>query len=209
VDSKPVYHLSPETKGVVVNHFLCSGRTPVLEHSARPCSDKRRNFCVSTEQLLRPLHPYELHITVWTQLCDPRCWGNVDEKCGLIRGRNTLILPMGKHSVLCRLKTFVGRAVRKTVARRCSWVNVFDVASKVNYVRWKWRCVLTFAPLRLHTSWGHKVHSRTVVFARTKSTLIKVAIVGRMDDFCVTILDTVSTDFIFRSALQSRTAVTE
>jgi len=100
VDSKPVYHLSPETKGVVVNHFLCSGRTPVLEHSARPCSDKRRNFCISTGQLHRPLHPYELHITVWTQLCDLRHWGNIDEKCGLIRGRNTLLVPMG-NTVCC------------------------------------------------------------------------------------------------------------
>ena len=102
VDSKPVYHLSPETEGVVVNHFLCSAWTPVLEHSARPRSDKRRNICISTGQQSRPFHSYELYsyITVWTQLCDPRGWGNVDETCGLIRGRNTLLPPMG-NTVCC------------------------------------------------------------------------------------------------------------
>jgi hypothetical protein len=66
---------------------------------------------------------------------------------------------------------------------------------------------LTSTPLRLHTSWGRKVHSRTVDFARTKSTLIRVAIVGMMDDFCITILVFISTDFIFRSVLEGRTAV--
>jgi hypothetical protein len=72
VDSKPVYHLSPETEGVVVNHFLCCARAPVLEHGARPCSDKRRNICISTRKQRRPFHSYELYITVWSQLCDPR-----------------------------------------------------------------------------------------------------------------------------------------
>jgi len=66
VDSQPVYHLSPETEGVVVNHFLYSARTPVLEHSARSCSDKRRDICISTGQQRRPFRSYELHVTVWT-----------------------------------------------------------------------------------------------------------------------------------------------
>jgi len=68
---------------------------------------------------------------------------------------------------------------------------------------------LTYTPMRPHTSWGRKVHSRTVVFARTKSALIRVAIVGMMDDFCITILVSVSTDFILRSVLVGRTAVTD
>lgn len=100
VDSKPVYHLSPETEGVVVNHFFCSASTSVLEHSARPCSDKRRNICFSTGQQRRPFHAYELYITVAIQLCDPRSWGNVYETCGLIRGKNTLLQPMGTRCVV-------------------------------------------------------------------------------------------------------------
>jgi len=102
VDSKPVYHLSPETEGVVVNHFLCSARTPVLEHSTRPRSDKRRNICISIGQQHRPFHSYEQYsyTTVRSQLCNPRGWGNVDETCGLIRGRSMLLLPMG-NTVCC------------------------------------------------------------------------------------------------------------
>jgi hypothetical protein len=68
---------------------------------------------------------------------------------------------------------------------------------------------LASTPLRLHIFWGRKVHSRTVDFAQTKSTMIKVAIVGMMDDFRITILVSVSTDFIFRLVLESRTAVTD
>ena len=197
VDSEPVYHLSPETQGAVVNHFLCSARTPVLEHTARPCSDKRRistsaQGTVSAFPFLPAVH-YSLDSALWSQTLGK--WRR--NVWGAIRGTDVLTAE-ARRGVLCRLKIFVARDVRQTVvARLYLRVTVFDIDSNTNYARWKWRRVLTSTPLRRHISWGRKVHSWNVVFERKKCILIWAATVGMIDDRCITILVSISTDFIY------------
>jgi hypothetical protein len=121
VDSQPLDHLSPETECVVVYHILGPARAPVLEHSARPCSGKRRNICISTPHcvstfpFLRAVHN-TLYSALWPQTlgkCGLNVWNDSRKEHDVIADART----SGYGVVYCS-KIFDAGAVRKTVVAR-------------------------------------------------------------------------------------------